>query len=128
MTILDTSFLFAFFHQEDAFHKEAITQAQKKDRDQTVAIPLEVFEELITVVCRKKGTEAAIKIGKFLLHEISPVQILSPIPMQFLKTWNQFQVIAPHHLSYVDCLLLVLAKEHGCHILTFDKAITERLQ
>ncbi len=127
MTLLDSSFLYAYYRNHDVHHGMAVEQAFQY-QNESAHIPLEIFEELITLIGRKQGSDEAVKIGKLLLSEKSAVHILSMIPSQFLKTWQLFQTLSPYSLSYVDCLLITLAREYQCSILTFDKAILEYMK
>ncbi|MDP2691605.1 MAG: PIN domain-containing protein [bacterium] len=125
MILLDTSFLYAFFQKNDVHHKKAVELAGQKELNAPI-IPIEVFEELMTVITSRKSSQEAIKTGNFLFSEESPVEVKEE-HTPFEKVWQEFQQLSPHDLSYTDCVLITEAKRFGCDVLTFDKNILRTL-
>ena len=109
MIILDTSFLFAYYREQDVHHKTAVDLA-KEIGGETVIVPVEVFEELITVVTRKFSSKAGIEVGKKLLSNEFPVEMLRTADNVFQNAWANFQALDPHSFSFVDCILIALSK------------------
>ncbi len=124
MILLDTSFLYGYFQENDIHHKKACASAQEFF-PHGQSIPQEILEEFISLVAKRSGSEEAITLGQILLGSESPVEILPRKENDFKRVWRLFQTLSPHTLSYADCLLITLAREYQCPILTFDKAIVE---
>lgn len=128
MILLDTSFLVGYFQKGDVHHQKAIALRNTLRSDQDdLQIPLAIFEELMTVITNKVGSEEAVLLGKYLLSEQSPLSIIPFSEQHFSKTWQTFQKLSPHTFSFVDCLLITLSKQYQCPVLTFDKALTSVL-
>ncbi len=126
MILLDTSFLYAYFQREDVHHKEALKLAKQADENQ-VGMPLEILEELLTVITRKISSEEAIKVGSTLIHSDSPIQVLYPNEEQFKRAWTTFRARSPHRFSFPDCVLLTLANHFAWPVFTFDKILKEQI-
>ena len=120
MVILDTSFLFAYFNKKDTNHKKAVLLASELD-NYTALLPVEVFEELMTVITYKISSKEAAKVGELLLGHDSPVKLMHSDKKTFDLSWKFFQSLEPHKFSFIDCILITLAKEFQCQIFTFDK-------
>lgn len=122
MVLLDTSFLYAYFNSDDPHHVEALGFVDFLDT-QIAVIPIEVVQELMTVISYKLDSAKALEVVQLLFDKNFPIQILYSDENTFKNTWKTFKVLAKSKLSYVDCLLLNLAKELGLKIMTFDKGI-----
>ena len=127
MILLDTSFLYAYFQRKDVHHKEALKLAGQLDGEQA-GVPLEVLEELLTVITRKVSSEEAVRVGKTLITQDNPLQIIYPNEAIFYKTWELFRALSPHHFSMADCVLMTLADHFECEVFTFDRALEEELK
>ena len=127
MVIVDTSFLYAFFNKNDFHHKNAL-ELYKKYIDEALLVPIEVVEELLTVITRKFSSTEAVKIGKLILDNDLDINIINSNELQFENAWKMFQKLSPHRFSFVDCLLLVLKKEDDDIIFTFDKILSSALE
>ena len=101
MILLDTSFLFAFFQEDDVHHAKAKEWAPQLDEDPGF-IPMSVFDELMTLLTYRVSPEAAIKIGQLLLQENSPVGVLKMDETVFDEAWSYFQEKSPHNFSFTD--------------------------
>jgi len=126
MILLDTSFLFALFQKTDSNHAAAVKLATAINNDHPV-MPVEVFQELITVITNKVYSQAAIKVGEILLASDSPIGIIHSKPPRFQTVWLNFKELQLHTFSYVDCLLYTLAHELECTVCTFDKTLAQQL-
>lgn len=120
MVILDTSFLFAYFNKKDTNHKKAVLLASELN-NYTAFLPVEVFEELMTVITYKISSKEAVKVGQLLLDYDSPVKFMHSDEKTFKLSWKLFQDMGTHKFSFIDCILITLAKEFQCQIFTFDK-------
>ncbi|MEK7145838.1 MAG: PIN domain-containing protein [Patescibacteria group bacterium] len=127
MILLDTSFLVGYYRRIDLHHKEAIRMAEAYEGDQAFTIS-GVFQELLSVMNRKVSAEAAIQIGDLILSENSSVQLLKLDDAVFEVAWLKFKKLAPHKLSFVDCLLLATAEHMDAPLLTFDRELLSQLK
>lgn len=124
MMIFDTSFLYAYFEDTDVHHKKAKT-LMKELYGKTPLLPIEVFEELMTVTSRKLSSEDAAIWGRVILSPDSPIELLKKADNIFQNAWAIFQRLSPHEFSFTDCTLIALSRELSCPILTFDKNLKE---
>ena len=124
--MLDTSFIYAFFYEKDFHHKDVIQTLKKLDGE-ILFTPIEVVQELLTVVTRKFSSEEAIKIGKLIMSEDSWILIFKSHEADFEHGWKVFQKMSPHKFSFVDSLLIGIAKNGDNSVLTFDKEILKVL-
>lgn len=126
MVILDTSFLFALFVEQDSAHLKAVHFAKSLAQENAFCSFL-VFQELMTLMMSKLGSEAASKIGADILAQDSGIQILKIDQDYFEETVKLFEKLSPHKLSFVDVSLLVLAKKLEAKVLTFDQGLERAL-
>jgi len=123
MVILDTSFLFALFQEQDEFHEEA-KQVSLSFDGELVYFSFLVFQELMTLTMSRYSSEEATTISRTLLGEKFPAKIIKLDTDYFELTNDLFKKLGKHRFSFVDVSLLVLARELDARIITFD----ERLQ
>lgn len=129
MIVLDTSFLYAFFQKEDKHHKKAGEIAKIIADEELIFIPIEVVEELVTVVTYRKSSEVAIKIANILLDPKSAIGIVNTHEIVFDEAWTTFQKLNPHKFSFVDCVLISMTKNSDdTKLITFDKALAEAVK
>ena len=126
MTLLDTSFIYAFFKVTDIHHKEAVKIAKNPLFGKPIIL-ISVLEELITLNTRKGGSPETINLINKIISRKDDIIFLENKPETFQKTWNTFQKHSPHNFSYVDCLLITLSKELRCPVLTFDLKLNKIL-
>lgn len=122
MLILDTSFLFAFFQQNDNQHDDAVglTASFKND---VVYFPFLVFQELMTLIMSRYSSSEAIRICEIILDKDFPAQILKIDEEYFEQSVDLFKKLGKHKFSFVDVSLIVLARELGAKIITFDERL-----
>ena len=125
MVICDTSFLYAFFNKYDFHHKEALEFA-KQYSDENLFAPVEVIQELLTTLTRKSLSEHAITVVESIFDS-EAITIINSNELAFDKSWNTFKKLSPHKFSFVDCLLISLAKDSEGTILTFDKELLKAI-
>lgn len=126
MILLDTSFLFGYYHEQDVHHVKA-KEIAKTVGNNDLSIPQAVFEELMTVTTNKIGSHQAVALGNLLLSPDYPIEIIPPSEGLFHASWQTFQKLSPHDFSFIDCLLITLSKQYQCPVLTFDKALSSAL-
>lgn len=127
MILLDTSFLFAQYHEDDVHHKEALRLAEQHEQDQAFIIS-GVFQEMVTLLQRKVSLGASVEAGERILKTDSPIQLLKLDEILFELAWFKFKKLAPHKLSFVDCLLLATAEHMEVSLLTFDRELLSQLK
>jgi predicted nucleic acid-binding protein len=125
-TLLDTSFIYAYFQHSDIHHKEAVQKAKDPNFGKPV-IPYAILQELINIINRKQDSKETIRVIDNILANEELIIFIEPQTQHFQRTWQTFQKLSPHHLSYVDCLLITLAEELECTVLTFDKNLQKVL-
>lgn len=124
MILLDTSFLYAFFQENDNHHKEAIKIAKEIADKNPIFIPIEVLEELMTVVTRKDSSKRAIQIAEIILAPNNAIGILNTHELVFDNAYEIFKKLSPHNFSFVDCILISLIQQnHDSEIISFDKSL-----
>jgi len=119
MLLVDTSFLFAYFFSEDSCHERALEVAHRIKMEELYLIQ-NVFEEMVTLVGYRTDSKEAVRIGKILLNPSYPFRLMASSDVERQKAWQLFQEFSPHKLSFIDVMLITLAKEYECPIVTFD--------
>ena len=127
MVILDTSYLFSLFQEEDDFHQKALGLSEKLD-DEVSYITFLVFQELLTLITSRFSSAEAIRVADILNSERSPVQFLKLDEEYFDDTLALFKKLSPHRFSFVDVSLMVLAKNMEARVLTFDERLDRACQ
>ncbi len=118
MIIIDTSYIIAFFSEKDFHHKKAVEFISQLDED--LFAPIEVIQELMTTLSRKVSSLYAVKVASSILENNS-INIINSHELVFDKAFDTFKKLNPHKFSFVDCVLISLAKNSDATILTFDK-------
>lgn len=129
MVVLDTSFLYAIFQEEDKHHKKAKEIAKILANEEIIFIPIEVVQELVTVITYRKSSEVAIKIANIILDPKSAIGIVNSHEVVFDDAWKIFKEESPHKFSFVDCVLISMTKNSDdAKLITFDKALAEAVK
>lgn len=118
--------MFALFVKEDEFHEKASALAEQQ-QGELFACSFLVFQEFMTLLMSKVGSQMAAKIGKDLLDPDSSVQFLKIDEEYFANTWSLFESMGTHKLSFVDVSLITLAKHLEAKVLTFDQGLERAL-
>lgn len=115
--VIDSSFLIAFYNEEDSQHRKAL-EVVSKIGDKIVLLHPYVVEEVATVLTYKSGISDAKKfLENFLNSEninISRVDIKEEI--EFFNKLNK-------KISFTDSAIIKMSKEKNIPVLTFDKQI-----
>ncbi len=118
--IADTSGLVSLFSSDDRNHDKAIRAAKHLQNDQkAILIPAAVFVELLNVLGRKAGHEAAIAAAS----ELTPPFIVLSEPENILESsaLEKFARVAGS-VSFTDCIVMAVADQYGTRdIFGFDK-------
>lgn len=118
--LIDSSVVCAYANTKDVNHLRA-----KKIIDEIVAdrygkplITDHIFDEIVSVILRKKGKTLAVELGTYLLNsEFLLAKINETI---FTNAWDTFQ--EKNSFSFTDCTTLEFMKIFEIdHLATFDK-------
>lgn len=123
MVILDTSFLYALLHQKDKHHLRAQKIAHEELEGGLAYLPIAVFQETITLLNLRQGTDVARKMGSYLLSDQSPATLLKMDEACFDDVWKLFQKLGAHQLSMIDATLLYLSIEYEAQLISFDEEL-----
>lgn len=124
MIIIDTSYIIAFLSEKDFHHKKTVEFISQLEED--LFAPIEVIQELITTLSRKVSSRYAIEVVTSILENNS-INIIHSHELTFDNAWKTFKKMNPHKFSFVDCILITLAKKSDATILTFDKDLLKAL-
>ncbi len=113
--IVDSSVLVAFFRGDDSNHQRAVEFMEKID---SFAISDYILLEVTTVLQQKVGLELTRKAVEFLVNN-RDVELLSINNQELGDTLALF-FEQKFKLSFVDCSILVLAKNRGLIVSTLD--------
>lgn len=116
----DTSFYVAINHKSDSLHHEAIRLAQTLTKfDHQDYTSNFVLLETLTVLSQKENRLAAIL---FRDNELAYTNLIRISAQLENKSWEIFKQIKNKNISYVDCSILAVIKNHKIdQLVTFDK-------
>lgn len=117
--LADTSFLVALVDARDVHHAEAVAFLRQL-REAVVILTNYVFDETMTFLKRRLGSEVALRAGH-QLRESLIFQQLQLTEEDEESTWKIFQQYADKAWSYTDCASLAVMQRLGIReILAFD--------
>jgi predicted nucleic acid-binding protein len=122
MTVLDSSFLIAFYNERDGHHQEAcVLMEQFLGGNRGRGLLLEyVFLEIMTVLLLRRNLAVASRVGQILL-EAEELEFM-PCSEIFLEAWDAFRKQRKTRLSFVDAAVIAAARNRtGGQILSFDE-------
>jgi predicted nucleic acid-binding protein len=117
--LLDSSFLLAYFIEEDHLHDKAKKRAEVLVPNECYLLP-EVFAEVISVLSVRESSKVAELVGKKLQENFAFYISRENNREAILK---EFCLLSPHRFSYVDVALYVMAKNEQFEIITFDEKL-----
>ena len=120
--ILDTSAFISLGNIKDANYQKAATIAKHIEKKQlSIIVPGEIFTEIVNVVGKKVGHQAAIKQADRILNSQSftITETNAHIRQTALDKFQQ----QPKSVSFTDCLVMAFADEYETkEIFGFDEA------
>jgi len=126
LVILDTSFLFAYFQENDEFHLKAKELAENI-RGELIYVSFLVAQEFLTLLTSRYSSSVAATIYEDLFSEETGIKLIKIDEEFFEETLVLFKKLNPHRFSFVDVSLMVLSKELEAKVLTFDERLEEKL-
>lgn len=126
--LLDTSVLLAYFHAGDARHAEARTLMHDilRGKHGTPLTSLDILDEGLTVLQRRGAGIKACRAFSSLVFPTQgpprpPLRLVAADTDQTRRALDLFFQRYDRRLSMTDCLLAVLALDHGASIASFDR-------
>lgn len=117
--LLDTDFLISLYFNSEVKHQQAVKIASDLVFDAHSGYTSLVLQECATVISRKYSQAVAIQISRILRENTNGVLFVSQSQMQ--EAWNLFEEQQDAKTSFIDCSNVVIARQLGCQILSFDK-------
>lgn len=118
--IVDSSFIFALFVQDDVHHLEAMSTVKKLEGN-TLIIPDRVLEETFTLLVYRKGISFALEVinrfkqnKEIIIYTIdnNEKEDIDILITQLMKK-----------ISYVDYLIIYLCLEKNKKVISYDQEI-----
>ncbi|MDP3729044.1 MAG: PIN domain-containing protein [bacterium] len=116
---IDANIFCAIINENDVHHKKAKEIIEKYTKEKQHFITTDyIFDEAVSVTQRKLGKQAAILLGRHILHgEVYFIQIDKK---KCNKAWKIFQ--EENNFSFTDCTNIACMQELNIkQIATFDK-------
>ncbi len=119
--IVDTSFLIAFFLNEDELHEKAINNF--KNVNGHLIIPDRVLEETFTVLCYKKGVVYSLEV----INKLKNNKDIIIYKIDYKESELIFEFVADikKKFSFVDYIILYLALNTHEKLLCFDDELVK---
>lgn len=127
MILLDSNVWIALFNKEDSLHGQASNDFTKIiERKEEIIVTDYVILEVATILQQRAGQEMA---NSFLEHVLSAegILLINIDEMAFTQVVEFFKKDR-HKLSFVDASIVILNKNMGVKILTFDKDLTKEIK
>ncbi|MEU5301768.1 type II toxin-antitoxin system VapC family toxin [Streptomyces noursei] len=123
LIVADTSGLVSLFHPLDKNHQAAVAEAKRlRGSGFEVIVPVAVYLELLNVLGRVLGHQAAIKVAQELSEDFLILNNASSSLMA--ETLRMFQE-ASESVSHTDCFVMATCDEFDTReIFGFDRAFT----
>lgn len=116
---VDTSGWFAFLNEADDANVEAVRAVGELDRKPVTS--QYVFDELVTLVGRRRGHPAAVAAGNLLLDGTA-VDLVHVTRADEEAAWHRFQAREDKRYSFTDCTSFVVMERLGIqHVLATDE-------
>lgn len=119
-TLLDSSFMIAFFNIKDINHETAkkIMQKLKEGVYGKLFISDYIFDEFVTLAAKRARPDLAVEWGQMLL-ESDKIGMLNIDKQAFTEAWNLFRTTKG--FSFTDCTLVSVAAQFSIgSIVSFD--------
>ncbi len=126
MIFLDSSFIVAYYNEDDSLHEKALSIAKEiaENKYGTSVITDYVFSETVTVIMLKaKMLEPAAEAGERILNSTFMINTDHQLVLDSFET---FKKQGKPKLSFIDCSIIAVCNANGiANIATFDKALKE---
>jgi predicted nucleic acid-binding protein len=122
MIVLDSSFIIAYFNEDDAHHARAAEAwpQVKAGRWGPALLPEYVFLETVTVLAARCELAQAARAGAHLL-EAAEIEFVSCSPF-FASAFEEFRAQRAAKFSFADAATGVIARSRGAaFVATFDE-------
>jgi len=116
----DSDFLYAKNIEEDYNNIKVLEFYSSKQfkEDSKLYLSNFVLTELITVLSKKENQKVALQVlSKFKNWH----RLIDLSKNQYEDTLNLFELQKNKNISFVDCSNVILAREYGAKVLSFDK-------
>lgn len=114
-TLLDTSFLLAYYNKDDALHARAKALAEKLRGDEQIITDY-ILAEFLNVATHRTSKARATQFAKQLLGSDASVPLTNARTLNYaLRIWDK-----KHKLSFTDATLVAHAINEEARIATFD--------
>lgn len=121
MILLDASFLYAYYNEQDVHHKRAIELSKELKQAPNEIIILDyIFDEVMSVsLNRLKNINKVKIIGNDILSSLGILYINEET---FQKAWNIFSNQTDTSFSFTDCIIIAFMNLHNIkNLVSFDK-------
>ncbi len=121
MILLDASFLYAYYNEQDVHHRRAIELSKELKQTPNEIIILDyIFDEVMSVsLNRLKNINKVKIIGNDILSSLGISYINEET---FQKAWNIFSNQLNTHFSFTDCILIAFMNIYNINsLVSFDK-------
>ena len=116
--VVDTSALYALHSSTDEFHERAWVEYQRlSQRGQPLWIPSYALVETIALMSRRLGFEA---VQLFDYWRAAHTQVLWFDERSHTEAWSLYTLNRGQGMNFVDCSVVVAAREMDAPIFTFD--------
>ena len=118
--MLDSSFLLAFFNEEDINNKRAVLLMQKLREGSfgKTFITDYIFDEFVTLAAKRARIDLAIEWGQAILNS-QKIELLTTDNGEFQTAWSLFQQYKG--LSFTDCAIVSVSRHFNIdNIASFD--------
>lgn len=113
----DSSALFAYFIEQDLFHREAVDFISNKNEIITSTV---ILHELDAIIAKRISRTIAKKIGSAMLHK-GVIEIVVPTLDDEMKSLEMYEKSDIGKISWVDCNNVIVMKRLGLReIFAFD--------
>lgn len=126
MITLDSSFVIAFFNENDVHHRRATPVMERLlDGEWGRGVLLDyVFAEVVTVLMARRDLATARRVGDLLLHA-REIDVVSGWTV-FEEGFERFRGQGTEALSFTDAAVVAIALERGTgRVATFDSDFRE---
>ncbi len=124
MIVLDTSVILKWVLGPEAGHRKAIEYRQKHiSGDEQIGVPSLFFYETANVLSTKSGLPADVALEIFRTLWDFDLEVL---PLDLKDFEEIIKVSKECSISGYDAVYIVIARKHGCRLVTSDRKLFNR--